>query len=473
MTKIEPEKMHPMRRIKNVHMVGIGGAGMCGIAEVLSHLHYQVSGSDIADSPVVQRLREIGVIVKIGHQAAHIEGADVVVVSSAIRDDNPEVFHAKALGIPVVPRAEMLAELMRFKEGIAIAGTHGKTTTTSLVSHVFDKAGLDPTYVIGGKLNQSKSNARLGQGPYLVVEADESDASFLLLKPLVSVVTNIESDHMETYSRDFSKLKATFLEFVHHLPFYGLCVACIDDVTVRELLPNINRTTITYGIDDPADVMAKDISYRGLKTEFTLVVPHQEIAEKLQLNLAGRHNVLNALAAIAVALEHDVPLTTIKDALLSFPGVGRRLERKGTIRIKSNEYELFDDYGHHPSEMVATVAALRAAYPHLPLAMIFQPHRYSRTEEHFDSFVKVLSEVDYAMVLDIYSAGEKPIEGISSQMLCDAATKSVHYIGAVDNLAGIIEGLESVPNHAIVVTQGAGDVSKIAQTLSTYSVVAL
>jgi len=416
-----------MRRVKRIHFVGIGGAGMGGIAEVLLNEGYEITGSDIGENQVVKRLTGLGAKVTIGHHADNIKGASVIVVSTAIDAANPEIEHALALRIPVVRRAEMLAELMRFRHGIAIAGTHGKTTTTSLIASIFGEAQLDPTFVIGGLLNSAGTNAKLGNSRYLIAEADESDASFLHLQPMVAVVTNIDEDHMETYQGDFEKLKDTYIEFLHNLPFYGLAVVCIDNPVVRELLPRIGRQVITYGFSDDADVQATDFEQKNGKSYFTV----NRVGKKpmqLSVNLPGEHNVLNALAGIAVATDEHVEDTAIKASLEKFAGIGRRFEQLAELKTTHGDMVLVDDYGHHPREVQVTIKAMRNGWPNKRLVMVFQPHRYSRTRDLYEDFVEVLSEVDCLYLLDVYSAGEALVTGADSKSLA----RSIRQRGQVE-----------------------------------------
>jgi UDP-N-acetylmuramate--alanine ligase len=453
-----------MRRITRIHFVGIGGAGMSGIAEVLLNLGYQVSGSDIQENAVTQRLTKMGASVAIGHNEKNIEGCDVVVVSSAVKQDNPEVIAAHDKRIPVVPRAEMLAELMRFRYGIAVAGTHGKTTTTSFIASVLGEAGLDPTFVIGGKLNSADTNARLGTGRYLVAEADESDASFMHLQPMLAVVTNIDADHMETYGGDFGVLKNTFVEFLHHLPFYGLAVLCIDDPVIREVIPNITRPIITYGISKDADVRVSDISSDGFHTHFKVSLPERDDKLALSLNMPGHHNILNALAAVAVAHEIGIEDKAIINAFAQFQGIGRRFQKYGDIRIPGGTVMHIDDYGHHPREVAAVLQAVRSGWPERRLVLVFQPHRYTRTRDLFEDFCIVLSEVDSLVLLDVYPAGESPIAGADGRALA----RAIRTRGKVDPV--FVETIEQLPealagvlkNGDILLTQGAGNVGAIA-----------
>lgn len=456
-----------MRRVRRIHFVGIGGAGMAGIAEVLLNQGYQVSGSDVAVNANVRRLRELGATVEIGHDKAHVATASVVVVSSAIKADNPELLAATELLIPVVRRAEMLAELMRFRHGIAVAGTHGKTTTTSLLASVFAEAELDPTFVIGGLLNSAGSNARLGSSKYLIAEADESDASFLHLQPMVSVVTNIEPDHMDTYAGDFSKVQDTFIEFLHNLPFYGLAVMCIDDPVIKALLPEVGRQITTYGFDEQADVQATQYSQQGNESSFVVLRKGLEPLS-IRLNLPGRHNVLNALAAVAVATDEGIHDDAIVRALARFEGIGRRFQQYGAFSCEDGDVLLVDDYGHHPSEVAATIKAVRSGWPDRRLVMCFQPHRYSRTRDLYDDFVDVLGETDELIMLDVYSAGEEAVPGADSRSLC----RSLRQRGKLDPV--YVKNIDDVPPRLaeilrpgdLVLTQGAGNVSKLAQLLN-------
>lgn len=457
-----------MRRIRRIHFVGIGGTGMCGIAEVLLNQGYAISGSDIRQSAVTERLQTLGTRIFIGHEAKNVEGCDVVVVSSAIDATNPEIATALAARIPVVRRAEMLAELMRFRHGIAIAGTHGKTTTTSLMTSILAEAGLDPTFVIGGKLNSAGSNARLGASRYLVAEADESDASFLHLQPMVSIVTNIDADHMSTYGGDFERLKQTFVEFLHNLPFYGLAVVCVDDPTVRAILPQISRQTITYGFSDDADYRAVDLRQSGLYTEFTLVRPGQRPSLQIRMRMPGAHNVLNALATVAVADEEGVSDIAIQTALEKFAGVGRRFQVCGEFAIGDGNLMMVDDYGHHPRELEVTMEAIRKGFPERRLVMLFQPHRFTRTRDLYEDFVRVLSGADVLLLMDVYPAGEKPIAGADGRSLCG----SIRQRGEVDpvfiergeSFEGVLKRVLKPGD--LLLTQGAGDIGSLAVRLA-------
>lgn len=464
-----------MRRIRNIHFVGIGGAGMSGIAEVLKNQGYEVSGSDLKESAVTDRLSGMGITVLFGHQAENSDTADVVVVSSAVREDNPEVISARERRVPIVPRAEMLAEIMRYRHGIAVAGTHGKTTTTSLIASVLGEAGLDPTFVIGGKLNSAGTNAKLGGSRYLVAEADESDASFLHLTPVISVVTNIEADHMDTYGGDVEKLKQTFVDFLHNLPFYGVAVMCVDDAYVREIIPRISRAIITYGIDNPdADYRAVDISGDGLNTHFTVERPGGRPPLQVSLKMPGRHNVLNALAAIAVATDEGVEEMAICRGLEVFAGVGRRFQVYGDYQTPNGLVTLMDDYGHHPTEVAAVVRAARDAWPDRRLVMLYQPHRYTRTRDLYEDFVRVLSEPDGLLLMEVYAGGESPIPGVDGRSLC----RSIRQRGKVEPL--FVEDNEAIEallasvlkDGDLLITQGAGDIGGVAARLAAAGVIA-
>lgn len=453
--------------IRRIHLIGIGGAGMGGIAEVLHNQGFNVTGSDSGDNAMTQRLKKLGITVYQGHDARHVEGAEVVVRSSAVAEDNVEVVYAQAHKIPVVMRAQMLAELMRFHHGIAIAGTHGKTTTTSLAASVLAEAGLDPTFVIGGLLNSAGTNARLGKGQFFVVEADESDASFLLLTPILAIVTNIDMDHMETYAGDFQRLQQTFLQFIHHLPFYGAAILCLDDPIIAQLLPQISRRMVTYGIDSAADVRAVDIVQHGVQTEFT-VLRKGKAPLALKLNLAGRHNVLNALSIVALAEILDIDDASLTRAFAEFQGIGRRFQIYGEYKPKLDVSVLVvDDYGHHPREVAATLAAARAAWPERRLVLAYQPHRYTRTRDLLDDFVEVLSSVDVLLLLEIYAAGEEPIAGINSRALARAIRErgKVEPI-LVGEIAQLPELLGSVlKQDDVLLTQGAGSIGGVAKML--------
>jgi len=457
-----------MRRVKRIHFVGIGGAGMGGIAEVLLNEGYEITGSDIGENQVVKRLTNLGAKIVIGHHKDNIKDASVIVVSTAIDATNPEIAHALELRIPVVRRAEMLAELMRFRHGIAIAGTHGKTTTTSLIASVFGEAQLDPTFVIGGLLNSAGTNAKLGSSRYLIAEADESDASFLHLQPMVAVVTNIDEDHMETYQGDFEKLKDTYIEFLHNLPFYGLAVVCIDNLVVRELLPRIGRQVITYGFSEDADVQATDFKQTNGKSFFTVKRAGKALMN-LSVNLPGEHNVLNALASIAVATDENVADEAIKSSLEKFAGIGRRFEQLAELKTDKGEMVLVDDYGHHPTEVQVTIKAMRNGWPEKRLVMVFQPHRYSRTRDLYEDFVEVLSEVDCLYLLDVYAAGEAPIAGADSKSLA----RSIRQRGQVEpiyvsDVTQLDELLKSqLQDGDMVITQGAGNIGAVAKNLAS------
>jgi UDP-N-acetylmuramate--alanine ligase len=454
-------------KIERIHFVGIGGTGMSGIAEVLSNLGYQVSGSDIKASGVTQRLAELGVNITIGHERENIKGVDVVVVSSAIDRSNDEVDEAYVNRIPVIPRAEMLAELMRFRFGIAVAGTHGKTTTTSLVASMLAEGGLDPTFVIGGRLNSAGSNAKLGLGHYLVAEADESDASFLYLQPMMSVVTNIDQDHMATYQGSYQRLKDTFIEFLHHLPFYGMAVMCLDDEGVREILPQLSKPVTTYGVHEDADVRAINIRQEGMHTTFTVLRRGDYPPLQVTLNMPGWHNMLNSLAAISVATKIGVADRAILASLRAFKGVGRRFQIHGDLMLKMGKLTLVDDYGHHPREIAATLEALRQAWPDRRSIVIFQPHRYTRTRDLFEDFVQVLSTVDVLILMDVYSAGESRIPGADGRAL----SRAIRVRGQVDPV--FVENWEELPqllagilkNDDVLLTMGAGNVGQIAMQL--------
>ena len=451
---------HFMRRIKNIHFIGIGGAGMSGIAEVFHNLDYVISGSDIAESAMVRHLRNLGIKIHIGHRSENIDAVHVVVVSTAIDENNPEIVAAKELRIPIVRRAEMLAELMRFRRGIAIAGTHGKTTTTSLAASVLAQGDIDPTYVIGGKLNSSASHAKLGLSDYLVAEADESDASFLYLQPMMAVVTNIDQDHLSTYEGDFERLKQTFIEFLHHLPFYGLAIVCIDDPVVREILGDIARPILTYGESEDADVRITSIRAKGAKTEFSVMLPNAEQPLLIDLNLTGRHNVLNATAAIGIAWELEVSPDAIQLALSEFSGIGRRFQISENVTVPAGKVMHIDDYGHHPNEIKATIEGIRAAWPEKRLAVVFQPHRYTRTRDLFEDFSQVLSEVDSLILTEVYAAGEKFIKDADGRALA----RSIRVRGKIDPV--FVEDLDTLgevvnstlQDGDIFLTLGAGSI---------------
>ena len=457
-----------MRRIKTIHFVGIGGAGMCGVAEVLLNQGYRITGSDLKRSTNTDRLKKMGAKIYLKHDADNVAKADVVVYSSAINRRNPEIKAAISQHKPLIPRAEMLAELMRYRHAIAIAGTHGKTTTTSIVASVFAAGDLDPTYVIGGLLNSSGSNARLGESRYLVAEADESDASFMHLQPMVAVVTNIEADHMATYGGDFENLKKYFVDFLHNLPFYGLAVLCIDDPGVKSILPSVSRPVLTYGFSKGADYRITGFKQKGGQIAFEVQRPDKKRPLKVKLDMPGRHNALNATAAVAIATDEGLKDQAIKRGIKNFSGVGRRFDVQGDFPILAGTVTLIDDYGHHPSEVAATIQALRAGWPDQRFVMIFQPHRFSRTADLYDDFVDVLSEVDVLLLLEVYSAGEKKIPGADSRSL----SRSIRLRGKVDpvyvqkesDVHGILKDILRPGD--IVLTQGAGNVGSLARELA-------
>ncbi|MDA0789272.1 MAG: UDP-N-acetylmuramate--L-alanine ligase [Proteobacteria bacterium] len=455
-----------MRRIRRIHFVGIGGAGMCGIAEVLLNQGYEISGSDLSETSVTDRLRHLGAEIHAGHAAKNVSGADVVVTSSAIDLTNVEVLEATEHRIPVVRRAEMLGELMRYRHGIAVAGTHGKTTTTSLIASILAEAGLDPTFVIGGLLNSAAANAKLGASRYLVAEADESDASFLHLQPMVTVLTNIDRDHLNNYDGSFTKLTQAFLEFVHNLPFYGLLVACIDDPAVRSILPEVKRPLLTYGFDDLADIRGYDYVQHGSHSSFK--VARTGIARDLsiEMNLPGQHNATNAMAAIAIATDEGVDDAHICSGLSGFGGVSRRFEVHGTFRVNQGQFLLVDDYGHHPAEVKATIESVRGGWPESRLVMVYQPHRYSRTLELFDQFVDVLGTVDHLILLEVYGAGEAPIPGATGLDLSKKLVRAGHrvdYVADIDEVPQLLDGILSEGD--LILTQGAGRTAQLAQNL--------
>jgi len=468
--------LRPMRRIQRVHFVGVGGAGMNGIAEVLANQGFEVSGSDQQESRSTRHLEKLGVTIFIGHAAAQIEGVDVLVVSTAVPADNPEVLAARAARIPVVPRAEMLAELMRFKRGIAVAGTHGKTTTTSLTASLLAEAGTDPTFVIGGVLNAWGSNAKLGQGEYLLAEADESDGSFLLLQPTIALITNIDRDHLENYDNSFENLKKAFLEFLQHLPFYGAAILCIDDADVAALVPQVTRAVVTFGLSEKADIRATDVRQDGRNMRFTAHLPPaaesagakvDSVAIEVKINLPGLHNVRNALGAIAVAWELGLDVEAIVDCLRVFKGVGRRFAEIGELSISNGNVRAIEDYGHHPSEIEATISAARDGWPNDRIVAVFQPHRYTRTDRLFDEFSRVLSDADCVVLTDIYSAGEAAIEGIDSAALCS----SIRARGKLNPV--LIPDVQQLPSALpallqdgdLVLLLGAGSIEAVAQEL--------
>jgi UDP-N-acetylmuramate--alanine ligase len=457
-----------MKRVQRVHFIGIGGAGMGGIAEVLHTLGFEVSGSDLREGAMTRRLSGLGVRVDIGHDPGHVEGRGVVVTTTAVPEDNPELMAARARHIPVVPRAQMLAELMRFRHGIAVGGTHGKTTTTSLVASVLAEGGLDPTYVIGGRLIGSGTNARLGASRYLVAEADESDASFLYLQPLMAVVTNIDADHLETYGGDFERLTRTFVDFIHRLPFYGQAILCLDDPTIADLLPTITKPVTTYGFAAESDVRASNVESRGPRSHFRVAFAGAGGELQVSLNLPGRHNVLNALAAVAVARELDVDDDAICRALSNFQGIARRLQDFGRLMSPAGPVTLVDDYAHHPRELAATLEAARASWPDRRLVVVFQPHRYTRTRDLFEDFTQVLSEVDALVVTEIYPAGEAPISGADGRTLCRAIRSRGRvdpvFVESLDDLATDLSTVLEADD--VLLTLGAGDIGNVAPDLA-------
>ncbi|MEP1470685.1 MAG: UDP-N-acetylmuramate--L-alanine ligase [Halieaceae bacterium] len=469
MTDRSAYQIPEMRRIRRIHMIGIGGSGMSGIAEVLVNLGYEVGGSDLRNTAVTDRLEEKGIDVFIGHAAENIGSADVVVSSSAVSSDNPEVVAARQARVPVVPRAEMLAELMRYRHGIAVAGTHGKTTTTSLLASIFGEAGLDPTFVIGGLLNSVGSNAQLGASRFLIAEADESDASFLHLQPMVAVVTNIEPDHMDTYGGDFSVLRRTYIEFLHNLPFYGMAVLCVDDPVVEAMAEDVTRQVTTYGFSPKADYQIVDLQLAGLATRFVVRRPGDAGHLSVELNMPGRHNVLNATAAIAVACDEGLDDDAIRRGLAGFGGVGRRFTQLGKMEFPAGSAQLVDDYGHHPTEVRATLESAQQAWPDQRVVMVYQPHRYSRTRDLYEDFVSVLSKCDQLVLLEVYSAGEEPIAGADSRSLA----RSIRQRGQVEPIfaenTGDVAALlaDIVCDGDIVITQGAGSIGRLAQDLKS------
>lgn len=457
----------PMRSIKKVFFIGIGGVGMSGIAEVMANLNYQVYGSDQHLSNITERLASLGVTIYPNHSAKNIFDMDVVVVSSAISQENIEVKSALEHRIPVIRRAEMLAELMRFRHGIAIAGTHGKTTTTSLVATVLGEAGLDPTFIVGGRVNSIETNSRLGEGQFMIVEADESDASFLHLQPVISVITNIDADHLSSYENDFEKLRIAFIEFIHNLPFYGLVILCVDDEVVRGIIPELSRPYLTYGLSADADIRAKNLTYMGDKTSFELYSKRDDDPYMVTLNLPGEHNVLNALASIAVGQELNIPVEKIAEALEGFAGIGRRMQKIATLALEDGLVEFMDDYAHHPREVDATFSAVRNAWPEKRLVTIFQPHRYTRTQDLFDDFVQVLNRTDVLVLLNVYAAGEKPINKADSHAL----GRALRLLGKLEPLVlddenSLAEVLSKIilPND-LVLTLGAGSIGRLAALL--------
>jgi UDP-N-acetylmuramate--alanine ligase len=459
--------LQPMRRIKRVHFVGIGGAGMSGIAEVLVNQGFEVSGSDLMEGRTTRHLKEIGATVFKGHDSAHVQGADVLVVSSAISRDNPEVRAARESRIPVVPRAEMLAELMRFRRGIAVAGTHGKTTTTSLTASLLGEAGLDPTFVIGGLLTAWGSHARLGKGEYLVAEADESDGSFLLLQPVIALVTNIDRDHLESYESSFENLRRAFLEFLHHLPFYGVAVLCLDDEQVAEMIPSVTRAVVTYGLSADADIRGSDLVQDGRMMHFKVHLPNQAEAIQVSLNLPGVHNVRNALGAMAIAWELGIDLSPIVSSLGSFQGIGRRFADVGQWTVPKGKVMVVEDYGHHPSELDATITAARKGWPDKRIVTVFQPHRYTRTRDLFDEFSQVLAASDMVILTDIYPAGEEAIDGINSGALCQSIRARGRINPVLVSDVGVLraELPDMLEDGDLVLLLGAGNIGQVAQEI--------
>lgn len=459
-------KVPGMRRIKRIHFIGIGGAGMCGIAEVLNNQGYTISGSDLKPSSNTERLTALGVTVSFGHSADFVAGSDVVVCSSAIDETNPEVEWARENRVPIVPRAEMLSELMRYRHGIAVAGTHGKTTTTSMIASVLEAAKLDPTFIIGGLVNNFGSNARLGESQYVVAEADESDASFLHLQPMISVITNIEEDHMATYQGDFNKMKRTYVDFVNNLPFYGVVVLCIDDPVLREMATGFSRAVVTYGFSDDADFRIENLKATGRKSNFS--VSHAGKSVDIEINMPGKHNVLNAAAAVAVGFDEGIEAKAIVQGLADFKGVGRRFQVYGEYPVKDGKATLVDDYGHHPTEIRATIDAARQSFADSRLVMIYQPHRYSRTKDLYDDFVEELNDVDVLILLDVYSAGEPVIVGADSRSLSHSIRQRgkldpIH-VKNIDQVQSVLANL--VQDGDVVLTQGAGNVGALAESLA-------
>lgn len=463
----KPGVDNPMGRIRHLHFVGIGGAGMGGIAEILLNEGYTVSGSDLQENNMTQHLQQLGAQFIRGHKAEHIDNADVIIYSSAVPKDNVEIMKARQAHIPVVPRALMLAELMRFRYAIAVAGTHGKTTTTSLVASLLGEAGLDPTFIIGGRLNSTNTHARLGSGHYLVAEADESDASFLFLKPMMAIITNIDADHMDTYDGNFQRLKQSFIEFLRHLPFYGLAIVCVDDPIIRSILPEVMRPIVTYGFSEDANIQITSFQQKGIKNHFTVLRKKQKPLD-ITLNLPGQHNALNAVASIAVATELNIADEVIQSALPRFSGVDRRFQILGEFKVKKGQILLIDDYGHHPSEIAATLKTIRTAWPDRRLVMTYQPHRYTRTRDLFNEFVTVLASVDHLLLLDVYSAGETLITG------ADSLTLSAHIRQCSNLNPTLVQNKKHLCRHLhdileandILLLQGAGDIGNIAQQLA-------
>jgi UDP-N-acetylmuramate--alanine ligase len=458
-----------MQRVSKIHLIGVGGAGMCGIAEILYNLGYEVSGSDITSTKTIERLQKIGVKTYSGHDKKHVDKKDLVIVSAAIPSDNEELVESKKRKIPIMKRAEMLAELMRLRFGIAVAGTHGKTSTTSLIAHIMEHAGMDPTIIVGGRINEIKTNARLGDSKYLVAEADESDGSFLHLHPTMSVITNIDTDHLSSYKDDFSLLRKAFLDFIHNLPFYGLVALCVDDKTLQELLPEIKRSFVTCAINFDADYRAVNIRYEGLSSIFDIVVKATNERFTVELSLPGEHNILNALAAVAITIELGIDKGHIKTALQEFQGTSRRFELNGELQLQKKKVIWVDDYGHHPTEIIATIKTARIVWPEKRLIVVFQPHRYSRTHEMFENFVDVLSQADVLILLEIYSAGEAKIDGVNSSSLCNAIKErkgaQVIFEKNEEKLLDTLENLTSTND--LLLTMGAGSISSIVKQLSS------
>ena len=467
MSQGQTSRSAALRKFHNIHFVGIGGSGMSGIAEVVANLGYSVSGSDLVESDVTRGLANLGLTIHTGHSAENIGEADVIVISSAVAADNPEVTAARERRIPVIPRAEMLAELMRFRQGIAVAGTHGKTTTTSLAASLLEEAGLDPTFIIGGLVNSFGSHARLGQGDYLLAEADESDASFLLLQPVVAVITNIDRDHLEAYQNSFTNLRHAFLEFTHHLPFYGTAVLCIDDPEVAELAKHVTRSIVTYGLAPEADIRADQVRQNGRRMTFDLHLPGHDEALEVHLNLPGIHNVRNALGALAIAWELGVDVSSVASVLKDFQGIGRRFAEVGHLSTGAGHADVIEDYGHHPSELSATMAAARAGWPGRRIVCVFQPHRYSRTNDQFEEFARVLSDADALVITDIYSAGEEPLPGVNSTTLCQAIRARGRVVPVL--VHDVMELPTELPallhDGDLVLLLGAGNIGQVAKQL--------
>ncbi len=456
-----------LHKINRVHFIGIGGVGMGGIAEVLINLGFQVSGSDLGENALVQRLEGLGAAISLGHDRENVVDADVVVVSTAIPEDNPEVIQAREQRIPIIPRAEMLAELMRFRLGIAVAGTHGKTTTTSLVACILTEAGFDPTFVIGGRLNSSASNARLGSGNYLVAEADESDASFLYLQPLMAIVTNIDADHLQTYGGSFERLQDTFVEFLHHLPFYGHAILCLDDPNVGSIIDRVTKPVITYGTSEQADIRACNIQIEKGRSRFDVILEDGQVIKQLELALPGIHNVLNALAAIAVAVELQADINAIRKALKEFEGIGRRFQIYDPIEVNGGQITVVDDYGHHPTEIAATIEAAKQCWPQRRLVVVFQPHRYTRTRDCFDDFANVLSETSTLLVSEVYPAGEEKIEGADGRSLVRAIRQRAKVDPIfMENIDDLVEQYKTLCRDGdVLLLLGAGSIGSVAQRI--------